>query len=258
MNNNYKLDIGRNVDNRYVLNLNEETGIIIAGYTNVGKTNLIEYMKSQLLTEDCEIFSYNKRIRNYDKQLIKHFETNLIIEDKESKIFTQLKNHKKEIERRLKVLKKANLSYVEYVETNITDKSKWKDRIVIIDDFSVNLINLKLLNNERYEEYISILEEIITTGNECGYKLILCGLRCKNSDIPDRLSNLVSCKISFSNPYSDLEEWNLIEEGMKYPKKVGELLVVSGTYGSEPVFVKTYSIDSYIIDKRFIFEKISI
>lgn len=255
--NNYVLDIGRNTNQRYELNLNNETAVVIAGYTNVGKTNLIEYLKSQLLLNSCEIYSYNKRNKYFDTKVQSQLENRIFTENKFNKILTSLKSHKKEIERRKKLVEKSKLNYIEYINEKVKeeDTSKWIDRILIIDDFSIHLTEMKITNKIKFDEYMEVLKFIIEEGHKFGYRLFIVGLRCKNGDIPNELVNLITCKIIFSNAKSDFIDWGFVSEGLKYPKKIGELLIKSNS-SEEIHFVKTYDLDSYINESRYIFEKI--
>lgn len=257
-----KIDVGRiQGEERYEINLKNENGIILAGFAGSGKSNFLNYLKSQILIhDDVKISTFSSRITRFDKVLIENFgedKVNCYLRNKKARV--EIKKYVKEIDSRFKKISKSNCDYESYLSEHAKeeDKEKLKYHFIFIDDLSIELFDMKCNDINKFNEYIDNLKYIIEEGSKVGFFIVISGYRCKNGDLPDVLLNNLSCKISFKNPKKDYIDWNLTSDGVKTPNRVGECLIVSNSVITEEnygILVKTYLIDKVINERKFIFE----
>ena len=255
------IDVGRiQGDERYEINLKNENGMILAGFAGTGKTNFLNYMKSQILQhDDVKMSIFSSRVTRFDNILTESFGEDKVksfIRNKKARV--EVKKYVKEIDSRLKRINKSKCDYETYLSNyEKEDKDKLKYHFIFIDDLSIELFNMRCSDINQFNEYINNLKYILEEGSKVGFFLIISGYRCKNGDLPDILADSVSCKISFKNPKIDYFDWNLILDGMKTPNRVGECLILSNSIKNEEGYatlVKSYLIDKAINERKYIFE----
>lgn len=252
------IDIGRFKEERVGFDFSKERGIGIAGYCGVGKTNLVYRILSKLIEqrteEEVEIYLYVSSPTYIYRQFTNKFPHIVEFEDKLHKIRAGLNKIVKEIERRKKKLEKWNRTYEEVVEQlDEKEREKWKEKYVVIDNYSVHLIDLrKKVKDEQYKKYVELTRRIAEEGAFVGIKPIYVFLRTCEYDCPSEVAKHLSVLGSFLNPEKDYELWGLVKEGVKLPKKVGEMLLRTSQYVG---FAKTYKIETYVENREGVFNK---
>lgn len=226
-----KINSLEKIKEQYTMDLENENGVVIGGYSGTGKTNLIDHFRIQLLEQDYKLSNFVRYHRGHLLKLEKVNAENIEVETKEGQRLVFLRKHVKEIKRRKKLIDKANVTYDEYVANFVAlkEQDEWKRTAIFIDDFSTNLMKMRTTTEKKYTDYLALLEYIITEGSNYGMKLFIVCLRYSNSDMPKQISSLMTCKISFMNPQKDLEVLGLFTEEIKTPKKIGELIIKSNT-----------------------------
>lgn len=232
--NDYSIDIGRNGLERVILDLEEETGIALCGYSGTGKTNIIAHiLKGFLERGDVDVTILDPKFNRYYRQYKTEYDELVFYEDGLNKIMVELNNVVKEIKSRVKKLESS-------AKKSKTLNLDFRKRIVVVDSLSVSIPKIKeRYVARRYEKFMENLKYIADEGSRVGVIPVYIFLRNVNSEAPESIVRNLSVKGSFSNPLSDYGRWDLVGEDMKEPKKIGEMLLKSNTYEG---FVKTYNL----------------
>lgn len=249
------VDLGKQGDGRVGIDILNEKGVGFAGYSGTGKTNLVLRILTTVLDQNEKIELHLFDIKNgsmYNK-LFSTFENVIEHESKIHKIRGSLNKLSKEVDRRKKKLDKSGLTYDEYFDTlKDTEKTKWKQKIVVVDCISVIFSKLRSKGDwDQCDKLKGFLETISEEGSKVGIIPIYVFMRTSNSEAPLEIISNLSILGNFSNPEEDHDRWDLLDEGSKFPKKTGELLIKTNTYKG---YVKTYNIEMSIDSKEGLFK----
>lgn len=170
------VELGRKAGEEIYFDYEKETGFGLAGGSGTGKTNLAINILTQLLDkkEELEITILRSKRSFLYKELGNYFDKVVVNEDKMHKVRNEIKRLVVDIERRKKL--------------SIAELDKEVEKFVLLDDFSIMLINARKKYKVKWlEDFIGNVVKLVNEGPAVGVKSMCVFLRNLDYDAPEEV-----------------------------------------------------------------------
>ncbi len=227
-------------------------GTLITGQEGSGKSNLLNYIITQIVSEYRSdkvqialIDSKDNNFKYYEKD--KYLFSN--IAHTQTEIHDLLKRCYEELESRNNYLGKLQIT----IRDKIEERKNFPYLVIFIDEI------LDVIQNKENLKYIQL---ILQLGRACGIFMFIATKSIKEKEIPDCITLNISTRISFRLPNKEISKFYLGEEGAEKLSKKGEAIIKTRSDKSELILVPYYSesilkalsedrnLDFYIVKKE--------